>query len=110
MADLPPYAGRTGSGVRAMKQGRALIRRRHGIRLAARTTGTYLARWGSTTQKPLRRAWEAATGHSYGLDWFGTRRRPRPPACRPTILIRGRTPTFKPHVTHKAPMRSKQEP
>jgi transposase len=37
---------------------RALIRRRCGVRLAVRTTGTYLARWGFTAQKPLRRAYE----------------------------------------------------
>jgi winged helix-turn-helix protein len=39
----------------------ALIRRRYGVRLAVRTTGKYLAgkylaRWGFTAQKPLRRA------------------------------------------------------
>src|SRR3954467_8557695 len=37
---------------------RALIRRQCGVRLAVRTTGTYLARWGFTAQKPLRRAYE----------------------------------------------------
>src|SRR5919202_2742890 len=37
---------------------RALIRRQSGVRLAVRTTGTYLARWGFTAQKPLRRAYE----------------------------------------------------
>src|SRR3954447_21952524 len=36
----------------------ALIRRQYGIRLAVRTTGTYLACWGFTAQKPLRRAYE----------------------------------------------------
>jgi transposase len=36
----------------------ALIRRQYGVRLAVRTTGTYLARWGFTAQKPLRRAYE----------------------------------------------------
>src|SRR6478736_6041732 len=35
---------------------RALIRRQYGVRLAVRTTGKYLARWGFTAQKPLRRA------------------------------------------------------
>src|SRR5918997_103875 len=34
---------------------RELIRRRFGVRLAVRTMGTYLARWGFTAQKPLRR-------------------------------------------------------
>src|ERR671914_463583 len=37
---------------------RELIRRRSGVRLAVRTMGTYLARWGFTAQKPLRRAYE----------------------------------------------------
>src|SRR5919202_485920 len=37
---------------------RALIWQRFGVRLAVRTMGTYLARWGSTAQKPLRRAYE----------------------------------------------------
>lgn len=37
---------------------RELIRRRFGVRLAVRTMGTYLARWGFTAQKPLRRAYE----------------------------------------------------
>lgn len=35
---------------------RELIRWRFGVRLAVRTVGTYLARWGFTAQKPLRRA------------------------------------------------------
>ena len=37
---------------------RALIRRQYGVSLAVRTTGKYLARWGFTAQKPLRRAYE----------------------------------------------------
>ncbi|MDO9713998.1 winged helix-turn-helix domain-containing protein, partial [Paracraurococcus lichenis] len=37
---------------------RELIRQRFGVRLAVRTVGTYLARWGFTAQKPLRRAYE----------------------------------------------------
>ena len=36
----------------------ALILRRFGVRLAVRTTGTYLAGWGFTAQKPLRQAYE----------------------------------------------------
>src|ERR687886_2444033 len=36
----------------------ALVAQRCGVRLAIRTTGTYLARWGFTAQKPLRRAYE----------------------------------------------------
>ena len=37
---------------------RELIRRRCGVRLAVRTMGKYLARWGFTAQKPIRRAYE----------------------------------------------------
>jgi transposase len=37
---------------------RELILRRFGVQLAVRTMGTYLARWGFTAQKPLRRAYE----------------------------------------------------
>jgi transposase len=37
---------------------RGLIWRHFRVRLAVRTTGTYLARWGFTAQKPLRRAYE----------------------------------------------------
>src|SRR5919199_7007520 len=37
---------------------RELIRQRCGIKLAVRSIGTYLARWGFTAQKPLRRAYE----------------------------------------------------
>jgi transposase len=37
---------------------RELIRQRCGVRLAVRTRGTSLARWGFTAQKPLRRACE----------------------------------------------------
>jgi len=36
----------------------AVIEQRCGVRLAVRTMGTYLARWGFTPQKPLRRAYE----------------------------------------------------
>ncbi len=37
---------------------RELIEQSCGVRLAVRTIGTYLARWGFTAQKPLRRAYE----------------------------------------------------
>src|ERR671933_35288 len=37
---------------------RELILQRFVVRLAVRTMGTYLARWGFTAQKPLRRAYE----------------------------------------------------
>jgi transposase len=36
----------------------ALIARRCGVVLAVRTVGKYLARWGVTAQKPIRRAYE----------------------------------------------------
>ncbi|MFL5284762.1 MAG: IS630 family transposase, partial [Rhodopila sp.] len=36
----------------------ALILARFGVRLAVRTTGSYLKRWGYTAQKPLRQAYE----------------------------------------------------
>ena len=51
---------------------RELIERRCGVRLAVRTTGTYLARWGFTAQKPLRRAYEqdpAAVRHWLRRDY-----------------------------------------
>jgi transposase len=35
-----------------------LVSRRFGVRLAVRTAGKYLARWGFTAQKPIRRAYE----------------------------------------------------
>src|ERR671916_174467 len=47
-----PFALRSRAAVRE------LIRHRFGVRLAVRTMGTYLARWGFTAQKPLRRAYE----------------------------------------------------
>src|SRR3954466_622072 len=37
---------------------RALIARNCGVELAVRTVGKYLARWGFTAQKPIRRAYE----------------------------------------------------
>ncbi len=37
---------------------RELVARRCGVELAVRTAGKYLARWGFTAQKPLRRAYE----------------------------------------------------
>jgi transposase len=37
---------------------RELVWRRYRVRLAVRSTGTYLARWGFTAQKPVRRAYE----------------------------------------------------
>jgi Winged helix-turn helix len=37
---------------------RELVLRGFGVQLAGRSMGTYLARWGCTAQKPLRRAYE----------------------------------------------------
>jgi len=37
---------------------RTLVEQRCGVRLAVRSMGTYLARWGFTAHKPLRRAYE----------------------------------------------------
>jgi hypothetical protein len=78
-ADLPPHAGRAGPAVRALEPGGAaegsmdvvhgraaegavglLIARRCGVGLAVRTVGKYLARWGFTAQRPIRRAHEQA--------------------------------------------------
>src|SRR5919205_3016733 len=47
----------------------ALIEQRYGVRLAVRTMGTYLARWGVTPQQPLRRAHEQQT--AAGRDLLG---------------------------------------
>jgi transposase len=51
---------------------RELIWQRFGVQLAVRTMGTYLARWGFTAQKPLRRAYEqdpAAVRRWLGRDY-----------------------------------------
>jgi transposase len=47
-----PFALRSRAAVRE------LVARRCGVALAVRTTGKYLARWGFTAPKPLRRAYE----------------------------------------------------
>src|SRR5919205_1175151 len=41
---------------------RMLIARHRGVELAVRTVGKYLARWGGTAQKPIRRAYEQDPG------------------------------------------------
>jgi transposase len=51
---------------------RELIRQRFGLVVAVRTMGSYLARWGYTPQKPLRRAYEqdpAAVRRWLRQDW-----------------------------------------
>src|SRR3712207_1415730 len=55
---------------------RELVWRRCRVRLAVWTMGTYLARWGFTAQKPLRRAYEQDPAAC------GTRRRPRHAGAR----------------------------
>ena len=52
---------------------RELLLQRFGVRLAVRTMGTYLARWGFTAQKPVRRAHEQ--------DPAAVRRWGRGPSC-----------------------------
>ena len=97
---------------------RELIRQRCGVALAVRTMGTYLARWGFTAQKPLRRAYEqdpaavrrwlrrdypaiVAQAKAAGARSSGATR----PACAPTTCAavatrpRGRTPLVR--VCHK---------
>src|SRR5918997_3670001 len=69
-----PFALRSRAAVRE------LVLRRFGVRLAVRTTGTYLARRGFTAQKPLRRA--------YGQDPAAVRRRLR--RDYPAIAARAR--------------------
>jgi transposase len=84
---------------------RELIRRRFGVRLAVRTMGTYLARWGFTAQKPLRRAYEqdpAAVRRWLRRDYPAIAPGPRPraapssgvtrPACAPTTCAAAATP------------------
>jgi transposase len=60
---------------------RELIEQHCGVRLAVRTMSTYLARWGFTAQKPLRRAYEQspkAVRHWLRQDY-------------PAIVAQGRT-------------------
>ena len=47
---------------------RALIWQRFRVRLAVRTMGTYLARWGVTAQKPLRRDYPAIAARAKADD------------------------------------------
>ena len=53
---------------------RALIARHCGVELAVRTAGKYLARWGFTARKPIRRASERDPGR-YGAGCSRTTRR-----------------------------------
>ena len=63
---------------------RELVWQRCRVRLAVRTMGTSLARWGFTAQKPLRRAYEQDPAAVRGAGSGGTTRRswrgPRPKA------------------------------
>jgi transposase len=61
---------------------RTLIQHQYGVRLAVRTTGKYLARWGFTAQKPLRRAYErnpAEVRHWLRYEY--------PAICRPRACV-----------------------
>jgi hypothetical protein len=71
-----------------------MILQRFGVRLAVRTMGTYLARWGFTAQKPLRRAYEqdrAAVCAGCGGTTRRSRRGPRPKAALTSGVIVGST-------------------
>lgn len=57
-----PFALGSGAAVAA------LIEPRYGLRLAVRTTGNYLVRWGFTPQQPLRRAYEPQPAAA--RDWL----------------------------------------
>ena len=60
---------------------RALVEQRCGVRVAVRTMGTYLVRWGFTAQKPLWRAYEqrpADVQHWLGQDYPAIVARARP--------------------------------
>ena len=61
-SDPPAHARRAGPALCPLEPGGGaeLIEQHFGVRLAVRTMGTYLARWGFTAQKPLRRAYEQA--------------------------------------------------
>src|SRR4051794_1108795 len=93
---------------------RMLIARRCGVALAVRTAGKYLARWGFTAQKPIRRAYEqdpaacgAGSGGTTRRSWREPGRRGAPssgatkPACARTTCAaaatapRGRTPLVR---------------
>jgi transposase len=97
---------------------RELVWRRCGVRLAVRTMGTYLARWGFTAQKPLRRAYEqdpaavrrwlrrdypalvARAKRARGMIFWGDETGPRSDDVRGrSYAPRGRTPVVR--VCHK---------
>jgi len=76
---------------------RALVEQRCGVRLAVRSMGTYLARWGFTAQKPLRRAYEQSAEavqrwlrHDYPAI-LARARRQRPPSSGATRPACART-------------------
>src|SRR3712207_749847 len=85
---------------------RDLVWRRFGVRLAVRTIGTYLARWGFTAQTPLRlgpmsshrRPCGAGCGRTTRPLWRKPeRRRARSsgvtrPACAPTMCAAAASP------------------
>lgn len=94
---------------------RALVAQRCGVRLAVRSVGAYLARWGFTAQKPLRRAYEqsadavqrwlshdypaiaAQAGRERGAIFWGDETGLRSDDVRGrSFASRGRTPVVRP--------------
>ena len=67
---------------------RELIWQRFGVRLAVRTMGTYLARWGFTAQKPLRRAYEQDRQRC-GAGCGGTTQPSKPEPGRRAVVSSG---------------------
>jgi transposase len=70
---------------------RALIAHRCGVELAVRTVGKYLARWGCTAQKPIRRAYEQDPAGRCGAGCGGTTRPSSRKPSRPEALSSGVT-------------------
>jgi transposase len=66
----------------------ALIEQRYGLRLAVRTTGKYLARWGFTPQQPSSGAMRPGCA-PMTCTAAPTRRPARRPWCAPTSVASG---------------------
>ena len=84
---------------------RALIRCQYGVRLAVRTIGSYLAHWGFTAQKPLRRAYEqqpAAVRHWLREDYPAIVARARRARG---VIFWGEETGLRPMTCAAAPMR-----
>src|SRR5829696_8977679 len=82
---------------------RELLLQRFGVRLAVRTMGTYLARWGFTAQKPLRRDYPQVAARAKaegGMVFWGDETGLRSDDVRGrSYAPRGRTPEVR--VNHK---------